>query len=371
MPQGEPSVRRGERPLKVVVVGTGHWAADVHIPGLVKAGADVAAVCGRRQERRTEVARRFDIPRHFANWREMLDAVEADAVSVCTPNDLHAPISIAAAGRGMHVCCEKPLATSAADARSMWEAARGVVTMVGFSHRFVPAAQLLKEMVDAGDLGTIHHVFIYLLQGWLADPASPAGWRLDRAQAGGGTLADLGSHLLDLAVWYGGGISRIAGHLKTFVHERPLPDGGTAAVDVDDAAGALAEFGSGATGVFAVSRYVPGTTSTFGTQGVAIAGSQATAIYDPGRVHSLLRAGRGQAFQEIEVPARLRLPSGDLRADLPGAMMGRFVEGARAGKQVRPDFEDGLRSQVLMEAWETSHQTGAWMDVPALPGAAG
>jgi predicted dehydrogenase len=355
--------------LRVVVVGTGHWAADVHIPGLLKAGAEVVAVCGRREQRRREVAQRYGISHEFADWREMIDRVEADAVSVCTPNDLHAPISIAAASKGLHVCCEKPLATSVADARAMWEAARNVVTMVGFSHRFVPSAQFLKEMIDAGELGEIHHVFAHMLQGWLVDPKSPAGWRLNRAQAGGGTLADLGSHLLDLVVWYAGDIARIFGYLKTFVAERPRPPGGVTAVDVDDAASALAEFASGATGVFAVSRYVPGSTSTFGLQGVTVAGSKATAMYDPGRVHSLLAAGRGEVFHEVQVPPRLRMLSEDLRAGLPEVMMGRFVSGARAGRRVRPDFADGLRCQILMDAWERSHQAGAWVDVPPLPGA--
>ena len=353
--------------LRVAVVGTGHWAADVHIPGLQQVGAVVAAVCGRRAERRDEVARRYGIPQQFADWREMLDTVEVDAVSVCTPNDLHAPISIAAAERGFHVVCEKPLATNVPDARAAWEAAQNLVTMIGFSHRFVPAAQFLKEMIEAGDLGEIYHVFAHMLQGWLVDPSAWAGWRLDRAQAGGGTLADLGSHLLDTVVWYGGGIARIFGHLKTFVTERPLPAGGMTTIDVDDAASALAEFESGATGVFVVSRYVPGTTSTFGTQAVTVAGSKATATYDPGRVHAVLVAERGQGYREVEVPARLRLASEDLRAELPGAMMGRFVAGAQENRPLRPDFEDGLRCQILMDAWERSHHAGAWVEAPPMP----
>jgi len=354
-------------PLRVMVVGTGHWAADVHIPGLVRSGAQVVAVCGRRAERRREVAERYGIPGQFADWQEMLGAVEAEAVSVCTPNHLHAPISIAAARRGLHVCCEKPLATSAAAAREAWETARGVVTMVGFSHRFVPAAQMLKEMAAGGELGEIRHVYAALLQGWLADPGSAAGWRLDREQSGSGTLGDLGSHLLDLVSWYAGPIARLCGHLNTFVPERPDGRGGVKAVDVDDAGGALAEFASGATGTFAVSRYVLGATSTFGTQGVLVAGSKATAGYDPGRMHALRVAERGGGFREVEVPARLRLGSEDLRAELPGAMLGRFVAGALAGEPVEPSFTDGYRCQLQMEAWEESAREGRWVEVPALP----
>jgi predicted dehydrogenase len=353
--------------LRVAVVGTGHWAVDVQIPGLQRAGAQVVAVCGRNDERRRGVAQRFGIAQDFADWREMLEAVQADAVTVATPNDLHAPISVAAAEKGFHICCEKPLATNVADARAAWQGARNLVTMIGFSHRFVPAAQFLKEMLDAGELGEIRHIFAHMLQGGLADPSSPARWRLNRAQAGGGALYDLGSHLLDLVVWYGGDIARMAGHLKTFVAERPLPQGGTTTVDVDDAASALAEFAGGATGTFTVSRYVVGATSTFGTQGVTVAGGKATAMYDPGRMHSLLVASAKGAFREVEAPARLRLASEDLRAQLPGAMMSRFVAGALAGKRVRPDFEDGLRAQILMEAWERSHHAGAWVEVPPLP----
>lgn len=354
-----------------MVVGAGHWAADVHIPGLIQAGAQVVAVCARREEHRRQVAERFGIPEHFADWREMLEMVEADAVSICTPNDLHAPISVEAARRGLHICCEKPLATNVADAWAMWQAASRVVTMVGFSHRFVPSARFLKEIIDAGELGEIRHIFAHMLQGWLADPSSPAGWRLNRSQAGGGTLADLGSHLLDIAVWYGGDIARLFGHLKTFVAQRPSAGGGMTVVDVDDAASALAEFATGATGVFAVSRYVPGATSTFGTQSVTVAGSKATATYDPGRPHCLLLAGRGQAFREVPVPDRLRMASDDLRAELPAQMMGRFVSAAASGRRVRPDFEDGLRCQILLDAWERSHEAGAWVDVAPLPEASG
>ncbi|UCH33179.1 MAG: Gfo/Idh/MocA family oxidoreductase [Armatimonadota bacterium] len=355
------------RPFRVAVVGTGHWAADVHIPGLISAGASVIAVCGRRDEPRRKVAERYDIPQQFADWQEMLDTSGADGVSVCTPNDLHTPISVAAARKGLHIACEKPLATNVPDARAAWDAARNVVTLVGFSHRFVPSAQLLKEMIEAGDLGEIYHVFAHMLQGWLVDANTPAGWRLNRAQAGGGTLGDLGSHLLDLVVWYAGDIARISGHLRTFVTERPAPDGGTAKVDVDDAASALAEFAAGATGVFTVSRYVCGTTSTFGTQGVTVAGSKGTVMYDPGRVNALLLAERGQAYRQVEVPERLRMPSEDLRAHLPSAMMSRFVGGAQAGTRVRPDFEDGLRCQILMDAWERSHRDGTWIEVPPMP----
>jgi len=350
--------------LRVAVVGTGHWAADVHIPGLQRAGAEVVAVCGRREELRREIARRYAIPQHFADWREMLDAISADAVTIATPNDLHAPISIAAAQKGLHVCCEKPLATTAADARAAWEAARKLVTMVGFTHRFVPSAQLLKELIDAGDLGEIRHVFAHMLQGSLVDPHRPGGWRLDRSQAGSGALGDLGSHLLDLVVWYAGDVARICGHLKTFVTERPRLEGGMAPVGVDDAANATAEFASGATGTFAVSRCVLGATSTFGMQGVTIAGSKATAIYDPGRVHSLLVASGKNAFREVEAPARLRMPSEDLRAHLPGAMMSRFVTGAQSGRRVRPDFEDGLRCQEVLEAVMKSAAERCWVRVP-------
>jgi len=350
---------------RVVVVGTGHWAADVHIPGLLAAGARVVAVCGRRPERRQEVAARYGIPQQFADWQEMLAMVEAEACSVCTPNDLHAPVSIAAARRGLHVACEKPLATSVAEAQAAREATRGLVTLVGFSHRFVPAAGFLREMLEQGDLGEIRHVYAHMLQGWLADPASGGGWRLNREQAGGGTLGDLGSHLLDLVEWFGGPIARLLGHLRTFVSERPGPGGAKVRVDVDDAAEALAEFACGATGTFSVSRYVIGATSTFGTQAVTVAGRLGTAIYDPGRMHSLLVARPGGSFSEVPVPDRLRLPSDDLRAELPGALMGRFVRAIRDGKPTHPDFGDGLRCQVLMEAWERSHAGGGWVETPS------
>ena len=148
-------------------------------------------------------------------------------------------------GGGKHVLCEKPLARSSAEAKSMLSAAggAGVVHMTGFNYRFVPAVRQAYDLLQAGTLGEVYHFRARYLQDWLSSPTAPYSWRLSRQQAGSGALGDLGSHVVDLARFLVGEPTSVSARLRTFTEERP---GGT--VDVDDAFAATVEFASGATG---------------------------------------------------------------------------------------------------------------------------
>ena len=145
--------------------------------------------------------------------------------------------------------------------------------MVGFTYRRVPAIALARQLVAEGRIGTVRHVRAQYLQDWIADPAAPMSWRLDKSQAGSGALGDIGAHIVDLTQFITGDrISTVNGMLETFVHERPLPGNGvgqprhrrlrpgsgTGQVTVDDAAAWLARFDGGALGVFEATRFASG-----------------------------------------------------------------------------------------------------------------
>jgi predicted dehydrogenase len=226
----------------------------VAIPRLV-------AICGRNEEAVAEAARRYGYEGYYTDWRKML---ENDAIQVFDnggPNNIHAAPCIAAAEAGKHVFCEKPLARTAEEAKSMLDAAEkaGVKHMVAFNYRFVPAVVQARRLIEGGALGRIFHWRAIYLQEWIIDPNFPKVWRLDKSLAGSGALGDLGAHIIDLARFLVGEPKRVMGMTKTFIEERPLSDGsGTGEVDVDDAFISLFEFDSGAIGTLEASRFCQG-----------------------------------------------------------------------------------------------------------------
>ncbi|MGZ3600435.1 MAG: Gfo/Idh/MocA family protein, partial [Ktedonobacterales bacterium] len=160
------------------------------------------------------------------------------------------------------ILCEKPLARSTAEARQMLDAVRGkpIKHMVSFNYRFVPAIRQAYELIRSGALGRIYHFRAVYLQEWIADPQFPRVWRLDKATAGSGAMGDLGAHIIDLARFLVGEPRTVMGQTRTFVTERPLPDGSgkMGPVDVDDAFEAIVEFENGAAGTLEASRFCPG-----------------------------------------------------------------------------------------------------------------
>ncbi|MEN0110488.1 MAG: Gfo/Idh/MocA family oxidoreductase, partial [Planctomycetota bacterium] len=236
---------------------------------------EMTAVCGLEADEVAEFADRWGWGRSTTQWEEIAGADDIDLVDVCTPGDTHAPIAIAAAKAGKHVFCEKPLANSLADAKEMLAAARtaGVRHMVNFCYRRAPAVTLAKQMVADGAIGEVRQWRATYLQDWLADASAPMSWRLVKEIAGSGAHGDLNAHAVDLARFVTGDeITQVVGDFKTFVEERPQPDGsgtgvgasgagdggGMGKVTVDDAATFLARFAGGAIGTFEATRMATG-----------------------------------------------------------------------------------------------------------------
>jgi len=189
-----------EQRLRVGVIGAGvgalHLAAYAQIPEVT-----VVALAGLDDDRVARVAAEYHIPQTYREYEQLLAAPNIDAVSICLPNNLHAPVAVAAAQAGKHVLVEKPLARNAVEGRAIVEAARANdrVLMVSFDKRYRSDVEWLKAYVDSGALGRIYYAKAH----WMRRAGIPrlGSWFVSKDQAGGGPLVDLGVHVLDMAMY--------------------------------------------------------------------------------------------------------------------------------------------------------------------------
>ena len=222
----------------------------------------LVAVSGRNEKALRAMARRYGYARTYTDWRGLVADRDVQLLDNGGPNNLHAAPSIAAAEAGKHVFCEKPLARNAEEARAMFEAVEraGVKHGVAFNYRFVPAVRLARDLIRQGVLGRIYHFRAMYLQDWLMPHFNtPRLWRMDREQAGTGAIGDLAAHIVDLGRFLVGEITGVSAMTRTFIEERPLPDGrGMGRVDVDDAFVAAIGFENDAIGSLEGTRLAAG-----------------------------------------------------------------------------------------------------------------
>jgi predicted dehydrogenase len=243
-------------------------------------------ISGRDIEKVSRAAAAYGFEHWVTDWRELVERQDVDIVDICTPPGTHAEIAAAAAAAGKAVICEKPLAVSyaqAADAATAVQQA-GVLNAVGFNYRRLPAVSLMKRMVDEGAVGKVRLWRATWLSDEFVDPAIPFDWRFDKG-VGGSTIADLGSHLLDLALWIVGGVAEVCAQSETFVRRRANPSGtGSVAVTVDDASSALLRFESGARGTLEMARTAVRRPCDFT---VEVNGETGTLVFEYARLNEL------------------------------------------------------------------------------------
>lgn len=342
---------------------------------------DLAILCGRDRERAAIAAARFGWREASGDWREVIARDDVDVVDICTPVSSHAEIAIAALRAGRHVICEKPLALNVAEAEQLAieaerAATRGVHAMCGFNYRRVPAIALLHDLVRDGRLGAISQLRCAYEQDWGADPALPMNWRFRAATGGSGALADLGSHLVDLAVFITGSpIAAVVGATQTIVARRPTAPGSTAFedVDVDDAVAFLARLRDGAHATFEASRTVLGRKNSLTLQ---ISGDAGTAVFDLERPNELLLFLANEArsiagFRRVLVTE----PDHPYLAEWwpPGHVLGwehsfvhelhDFVMAVHNERRPEPGFADALHVQRVLDT--VLHANERWTTVPA------
>ncbi len=210
--------------------------------------AELVAICDMDEARLRDVQNELDVPRTYTDAEAMFEAEDLDAVSIAVPNKFHAPLTIAALQRGLHVLCEKPMAMTVAEAQEMNAAAAAAQRnlMINFSFRFTEAAYALKQQVEAGVVGDIY----FGRSVWHRRRGMPrfGGWFGIKELSGGGPLIDLGVHRLDLALWLMGYPEPVAVTGSTYDRiARPIAEREGKQFDVEDLACGLIKFANGAT----------------------------------------------------------------------------------------------------------------------------
>ena len=277
--------------LGYAFMGKSHTNAYKTIPYMMyppPAIPKLIAMAGRNEQAVALAAQRFGYAKYYTDWRDMMADDEVQLFDNGGPNNAHAEPSIAAAQAGKHILCEKPLARTAEEAKTMLDAVTkaGVKHMVAFNYRFVPAVRQIRKLIDAGALGRIYHFRAVYLQEWIMPHYNtPMIWRLQKSDAGSGALGDLGAHIIDLGRYLVGDVKGVSAMAKTFIEERPKADGsGMGKVDVDDAFVAAVEFENGAIGTLEATRFAAGRKNALGLE---INGEKGSIRFDLERLNEM------------------------------------------------------------------------------------
>ena len=340
----------------------------------------VTLISGRDEQAVAAAATSYGAERWTTDWRALVSSPDVDVVDICTPPGTHAEIAEAAAGAGKAVLSEKPLATSY---RRAWEATAavaraGVRNAIGFNYRRLPAVALMRRMIADGAIGEVRLWRGIWLSDEFTDPATPFDWRFDR-EMGGTTIADLGSHMLDMALWMVGPIEEVTAQSATFIRSRPSPDGDRT-VTIDDASSALLRFTNGARGIVEMARLAVRRPCDFS---IEVNGTKGTLVFDYPRLNELLYGDTaddpglyGMRHIRAEHPshpyAELGWPIGQ------GIGYGEtfvyqavdLMRGWASGSWT-PSFADGLAVQAVCEAIEVSAAERRWVNVREITGSPG
>lgn len=367
--------------LGVGLVGTGYmgkchalaWNAvasvfgDVERPRLVGLAEVDAALAGRK-------ATELGFAGSTGNWRDLLADTEIDVISITTPNQFHADMAISALEAGKHVWCEKPMATSLADAERMLAASRasGRIAVMGYNYIQNPLVRHIAELIGAGTIGAVTHVRVEMDEDYMADPAEPFYWKSE-ARSGYGALDDFAVHPLSLlSVLVGLPVEVMTAMAKPYA-DRPTGDGGRRPVENHDIANVLLALPGGVSGVLMANR------SAWGRKGrilVQVYGSDGSILYDQERMNEFQlydRAGdpASHGFRTVLTSGHHPIYGNFVPA--PGHGLGfndlKIIEchellAAIAGKPAHViDFETGFDIERTVHAMAQSHVERRWMEL--------
>jgi len=379
--------------FRVGVAGTG-FIGPVHVEALRRLGfIEVLGIVDIDEASAKEKSRAMFIPKHYANYTEMLADSEIDSVHICTPNDLHYDMIKEALAAGKHIICEKPLTLTSAEAREVAALAKekDLACALQFNLRFYPLLHEMKNMVQSGELGEIFSVGGSYLQDWLFFQTD-YNWRLkspipNSARA----VADIGSHWMDSVEFVTGlQIDSLCADFATFhpVRKKPLKPIETYAgkmlspadyedvpIDTEDYASMLLRFNSGARGAFTVSQVAAGRKNRMY---IEVFGSKAGMAFDS-ESPNILWIGRrdGRNEQLIRDPSLVSPFAGNLIAT-PGGhnegyadtakqlfkkFYGYIADGDFGKTPPFPTFDDGLRGLILCEKIVQSAKSESWVKV--------
>lgn len=347
--------------IRVGVIGTSWWTDMMHLPSLQShPRAEVVALCGRNRANADALAQKYGVPQVFTDYRAMIEQAGLDALVIATPDDEHHQMALDALDAGLHVLCEKPLASNAAQAREMQARAQaaGLQTMVFFTYRWMPQNIFAHQQLAEGRIGRCRQASFQFLGNYAGE--QKYAWRFDGRRANG-VLGDLGSHMIDLARWYLGEIVRVQASLMNFV-DRPGANG-EPGVPANDAALLLLDFASGAQATIQVSAVVNALNKESWSLRSQLYGETGSLDVDLDVNDSI---GWNQVgtpgHQQLAIPSELwgdvdRTSNNDLFCKAPAGPR-LFIDALAEGRPVEPNFSDGLRAQEVVDAALESHRSG-------------
>jgi predicted dehydrogenase len=324
----------------------------------------LVSICGRDRQAVERARAEYGWRRAMTDWRDQVADPEVTVFDNAGPNALHLEPSLAAIGNGKHVFCEKPLAGTAPEAHRLWRKAEeaDAVHMCGFNYRFFPAVRLARELLESGELGEPTHFRARFLASSALRRDQRRTWRFQRSAAGSGALADIGSHIIDLARYLVGDPVSVSATTKTYVPER---EGGP--VDVDDAFAAVIEFDGGAIGALEASRVAGRRSNVCVFEVDAVGGSVS---FDVERLNELEVITTRKEPRRIEVTDPSH-PFMHLWWPAPGHGIGwgssfthemrHYLRAVVGSGGVRPhgaDFEDGYRCAEVCDAILRASESG-------------
>ncbi len=377
-----------QKPVNIGLVGYG-FMGRTHTNGYKRANdffpdlthrPVLKAVCGRSEDRVKAFAEQWQYESTETDWRELIKRDDIDAIDICTPNNSHAEIAIAAAEAGKMILCEKPLALNPAEGERMVEAIEkaGVANTVWYNYRRVPAVTLAKQLIDEGRLGRIFHYRANFLQDWTIAEDLPQGgealWRLDVDAAGSGVTGDLLAHCIDTAIWLNGSVSDVSAMTETFVKERMHNlTGKVEPVGIDDACAFLCHFENGSLGLFESTRYARGHKALYTLE---INGEKASIRWDLHDLHRLEYFDHGDD-SVVRGWRSVHVTDGDMpymdKWWVPGLQIGYehtfvhqvadFLQSLESGEPCRPTFRDAQETQKVCDAVLKSAEARQWTTV--------
>ena len=335
------------------------------------------AACARDTEKVQAFASKWGYESVETDWRKLISRKDIDAIDICTPNNTHKEIALAAAKAVKMILCEKPLAMNSAEGEEMCRAVESakVPNMVWYNYRRVPAVTLAKQLIDQGRLGKIFHFRAKFLQDWTISADLPQGgtalWRLDVNAAGSGVTGDLLAHCIDTALWLNGSIKSVTAMTETFIKQRQHNlTGKVEPVGIDDACAFLARFANGSLATFESTRYARGHKAQYTFEINGENGSLQWDLHDLHRLNYFNYKDEGpeRGWRSIHVT------DGDhpymSKWWVPGLQIGYehtfvhqvadFLQGLADGKPVSPTFRDALETQRVCDAVLTSARSGQW-----------
>jgi len=339
-------------------------------------------VCTSRPESAAKAAEVGEFVYGTTDFAALLDDDRIQAIDIASPNHVHHDQIIGAVAAGKHVYCDKPLTTSLASARAIEAALHSrpeVKHGMTFHMRFIPAMMRARELIQEGFLGRVYHFHAAYYHAGYTDPSRPLSWRLT-AEAGGGALSDLGSHVLDLMGYLLGDYAAVRANMETFIKERPAAKGSTEMkpVEVDDYAALQARMQSGALGYIEASRFATGTQDgmefvIFGEKGALkfnMMDANFLYAYDATAPEADLGGRRG--WTQIECVQRYPKPSVVPSSKLPIGWMRfhvhclfDFLSAVAEHRLGTATIFDGVKTQAVDEAVRQSAASGDWVSVGA------